>query len=92
MSANSSQKKPRKAKIAQPSGPKVQATNTGCSSGHPNYQTDKLLDVIEAIKPLGSENWKAVVKQYRIHSGDQFERDVTDLKLKFKKLHNYGGV
>ena len=84
------QKKPRKAKVSQPSGSKVKATS-GRSSGHPNYQTDKLLDVIAAIKPLGSEGWKAVAKQYRIHSGEQFERDHNDLKIKFKKLHNYGG-
>jgi hypothetical protein len=90
-STNSSQKKPKKAKVSQPSGPKVKATTTGRSSGHPNYQTDKLLDVIGAIKPLGSEGWKAVGKQYRIHSGEQFERDHNDLKNKFKKLHNYGG-
>ena len=57
-STNSSQKKPKKAKVSQPSGPKVKATTTGRSSGHPNYQTDKLLDVIGAIKPLDELMWK----------------------------------
>ena len=88
MSSISAQKKPKKTKVVKASVPK--SKTTGRSSGHPNYQTDKLLDIIEAVKPLGSENWKAVAKQYKIISGEELERDHNDLKIKFKKLHNLG--
>ena len=88
MSSISAQRKPKKTKVVKASVPK--SKTTGRSSGHPNYQTDKLLDIIEAVKPLGSENWKAVAKQYKIISGEELERDHNDLKIKFKKLHNLG--
>ena len=87
MSSISAERKSKKAKVVKASAPK--SKTTGRSSGHPNYQTDKLLDIIdEAIKPLGSENWKAVARQYKITSGEELERDYNDLKIKFKKLRN----
>jgi len=88
MSSISGERKSKKAKVVKASAPK--SKTTGRSSGHPNYQTDKLLDIIEAVKPLGSENWKAVARQYKIISGEELERDYNDLKIKFKKLHNLG--
>ena len=81
MSSNSAQRKPKKEKVAKASA--NNSKTTGRSSGHPNYQTEKLLDIIEAVKPLGSE-------QYKILSGEDLERDHNDLKIKFEKLHNLG--
>ena len=44
MSSISAQRKPKKERVVKASAPK--SKTTGRSSGHPNNQTDKLLDII----------------------------------------------
>ena len=45
---------------------------TGRQTGIPNYQSAKLLDVIEAVKPVGSQVWERVARDYKSASGETF--------------------
>ena len=86
MSAASSKKRQSKPKASSSS---EGSRGRGRSSGHPNYQCDKLLDVIEAIEPLGPEHWKAAAKQYHRVSGEASEREYADqIDLKCPRSSN----
>jgi len=52
----------------------------GKKSGTPNYRNDMLLNVIEAILPAGSEQWKTVASRYQIISGESTIRNHDDIR------------
>ena len=52
----------------------------GKKHGTPNYKNDMLLNVIEAILPAGSEQWKTVASRYQIISGESTVRNHDDIR------------
>jgi TATA-binding protein-associated factor Taf7 len=63
----------------------------GRTNGAKNYKNDKLLDILSLELPTGAYQWKKVAEQYKLASGEDIERDPTDIKSHFlKKLCNNG--
>ena len=62
----------------------------GRSSGVPNYQTNILLNIIEAVLPVGSLMWQTVASRYHEASKEPNLRDFNDVKRKFGELHKHG--
>lgn len=65
----------------------------GGRTGAPNYSNediDTLLDVVEEVEPLGSNQWAMVEKNYNEwgENNDRPYRDMDSLKGKFDKLAN----
>ncbi|KAF0712676.1 hypothetical protein As57867_004716, partial [Aphanomyces stellatus] len=59
--------------------------------GWTDPETTALLDVIELIKPLGSDHWEGVQSQYNARAaeeGDWIVRDVAQIRRKYKTLRN----
>eukprot|EP01035_Chromulina_nebulosa_P029661 gene29661-39335_t len=68
----------------------AQVQSKGRSSGVPNYQTNILLNIIEAVLPVGSLMWQTVASRYHEVSKEPNLRDFNDVKRKFGELHKHG--
>jgi hypothetical protein len=70
-----------------------QGENMPRDKGGKNYSIDKqkkMLDVIESMLPIGSEEWNKVAFEYnRIRKRGSSERDPDSLKRKFKSLYSF---
>ena len=67
----------------------AQVQSKGRSSGVPNYQTNILLNIIEAVLPVGSLMWQTVASRYHEASKEPNLRDFNDVKRKFGELHKH---
>ena len=55
----------------------------GRVAGTTNYKNDILLNVIDAILPVGSKEWETVAQRYLAASGEQYLRSPDDIKRHF---------
>lgn len=76
-------------KGSRPAAP-APGQSKGRSIGVPNYQTNILLNIIEAVMPVGSLMWQTVAARYHTASKEPNLRDFNDVKRKFNELHKYG--
>ena len=63
----------------------------GRRNGIPNYKKDKLLNIIDSVRPIGPNEWQEVARMYKESSGEAEERPYLDVKRHFyEKLCNGG--
>ena len=61
----------------------------GRQPGHPNYQNNFLIHIVERILPNGNEGWHLVALAYQHESGEEILRSEDDLKKNWvRKLCN----
>ena len=66
-------------------------SGSGRKSGIPNYQKDKLLNIIDSIRPIGPNEWQEVARLYKVASAEVDERPYLDVKRHFNERLCNGG-
>ena len=55
----------------------------GRKQGVPNYDRTTLLNIIEAVMPIGQIGWQTVAERYQTATDEATRRDPTDVKRQF---------
>ena len=58
----------------------------GRVTGVPNYKKDILLNVIESVLPISSDDWIVVAARYQESSGEMKIRESTEIFYHVRKL------